>query len=271
MQGNAAAVALAYCRRCWPVFPCRRDNKQPLVRGGFHAATTDEPQIRWWLRSWPLALIGVPTGKTSGFVVLDVDVKRLDAKGFDTLAELGHAVLRNTPMVHTASGGLHLYFDPAGRKICNTQRDRGSGIGRGLDVRGYGGYVIVPSPGSGYDSDPFANLDILPLAPAPDWLVARRRSSMRLLVARFVRHLGSRPMPTRRWIVPAGGSSPHRPLSRKPPSTVKRTRSAALPAPEEYQSISPVARRCGRRARCDRTTRAAMAARRGRAQGQPRL
>jgi hypothetical protein len=168
MQGNAAAVALAYCRRCWPVFPCRRDNKQPLVSGGFHAATTDEPQIRWWLRSWPLALIGVPTGKTSGFVVLDVDVKRLDAKGFDTLAELGHAVLRNTPMVHTASGGLHVYFDPAGRKICNTQRDRGSGIGRGLDVRGYGGYVIVPSPGSGYDSDPFANLDILPLAPAPD-------------------------------------------------------------------------------------------------------
>jgi hypothetical protein len=29
----------------------------------------------------------------------------------------------------------------------------------------------VPSPGSGYNWDPFANIDILPLAPAPDWLV----------------------------------------------------------------------------------------------------
>lgn len=172
MQGDATAAALAYCQRGWPVFPCRRDNKHPLVQRGFHAATNDETQARQWWRRWPRALIGVPTGKAAGFVVLDIDVKRPDANGFDALAELGHAILRNTPMVHTASGGLHIYFDPAGRKVCNTQGNRGRGIGRGLDVRGDGGYVIVPSPGSGYDWDPFANIDVLPLAPAPDWLVA---------------------------------------------------------------------------------------------------
>jgi hypothetical protein len=50
----------------------------------------------------------MPTGEATGFVVLDIDVKRPDANGFDTLAELGRAILRNTPMVHTASGGLHV-------------------------------------------------------------------------------------------------------------------------------------------------------------------
>jgi hypothetical protein len=171
MQGDAVAVALGYCRRGWPIFPCRHDNKQPLVRRGFHAATTDDAQIRQWLRHWPRALIGVPTGKAAGWVVLDVDVKRADANGFDTLAELGHAILPETPMVHTASGGLHIYFDPGQRAIRNTAGKRGRGIGPGLDIRGDGGYVIVPVPGSGYRWDPFANFDTLPLAPAPDWLI----------------------------------------------------------------------------------------------------
>jgi putative DNA primase/helicase len=173
MPGGAAAAALAYCRRGWPVFPCRRDNKRPLVCGGFHAATTDEvPVTQWWER-WPRALIGVPTGRDgAGFVVLDIDVKRPDENGFDTLAELGHAILAETPMVHTASGGLHVYFDPGERAIQSTVGQRGRGIGRGLDIRGIGGYVIVPAPASGYCWDPFANFDRLPLAPAPDWLAA---------------------------------------------------------------------------------------------------
>jgi hypothetical protein len=46
------------------------------------------------------------------------------------------------------------------------------GLGPGLDVRGVGGYVVVPSPGSGYDWDPIWNLNSVPLAPAPEWPVA---------------------------------------------------------------------------------------------------
>jgi hypothetical protein len=181
MQGDAAAAALAYCQRGWPVFPCRRDNKRPLVERGFHAATVDEAPIYQWWRRWPWALIGVPTG--ARFVVLDIDVKRPGENGFDTLAELGRAILCNTPMVHTASGGLHVYFDPGQRAIRNTAGKRGRGIGPGLDIRGDGGYVIVPAPGSGYRWDPFHNIDLLPLAPAPAWLVApepeQRRASSR--------------------------------------------------------------------------------------------
>jgi hypothetical protein len=42
-------------------------------------------------------------------------------------------------------------------------------IGPGLDVRGNGGYVILPSHGSGYWWDPQWNFETTTPAPAPDW------------------------------------------------------------------------------------------------------
>jgi putative DNA primase/helicase len=172
MRWDIAAAALTYSRRGWPVFPCRVENgnKRPLVKEWQRVASADEQQIReWWPRRFPHAAIGVPTGHGCvRFVVLGIDVKRAQDNGFDTLAELGHAVLPDTPMVHTPSGGLHLYFDPGDRLIRNTAGKKG----RGLDVRGDGGFVVVPGPGSGYRWDPVYKIDHLPLALAPDWLVA---------------------------------------------------------------------------------------------------
>ena len=43
-------------------------------------------------------------------------------------------------------------------------------IGPGLDVRGDGGYCILPSPGSGYFWDPLHNFETVAMARAPDWL-----------------------------------------------------------------------------------------------------
>jgi hypothetical protein len=138
-----------------------------------HAATRDETQIRDWWHRWPNALIGVPTGRASGFVALDVDLKG-EAFGLDTLAELGFAILPDTAMVHTTSGGLHLYFRALDYpEIRNTAGAKGRGIGPGLDWRGDGGYVVVPSPVSGYHWDPHWNLDTAPLAPVPTELVPR--------------------------------------------------------------------------------------------------
>lgn len=166
--------ALAYAANGWPVFPCAPwPRKTPLTENGFHDATRDKAAIREWCRRGPRALIAIPTGRASGFVVLDVDVKSDKAYGFDSLGELGHAILPMTPTVHTASGGLHLYFNPGPHLIRNTEGARGRGIGPGLDWRGEGGYVILPSPGSGYQWDPHWNLDTAPLAPVPAALLPR--------------------------------------------------------------------------------------------------
>jgi hypothetical protein len=150
-----------------PVFPCREcepGRKRPYTGRGFHDATRDSGIIKAWWRQWPAALIGMPTGRVSGRWVLDIDVKRPEASGFDSLEDLG-IVLPATPMTHTTSGGLHVYFDAGDREL----RNSAGLIGPGLDIRGDGGYVIVPSPSSGYAWDPIYGVDT-PLAPAPDWL-----------------------------------------------------------------------------------------------------
>ena len=164
-------TALTYAKEPgWPVFPCdwrARRRKQPLTGNGFHAASTDPATIGAWWRRWPQALIGLPTGGISGVVVLNVDVKDPRRNGFDSLAERGLVPLPDTPLAHTQSGGLHIYF-PAGEHEIRNSAGR---LGPGLDVRGDGGYVIVPSPDSGYSWDPHANLRTQPLAPPLGYLM----------------------------------------------------------------------------------------------------
>jgi hypothetical protein len=170
--------ALEYTARGWPLFPCNHDGlrrKSPLTPNGFHDASTDPAAIGAWWRRWPKVLIGVSTGRASRLAVLDVDVKFPDRYGFDTLDVLGFALLPQTPIAHTRSGGLHLYFSiPEGVDLRNTAGERSSGIGPGLDWRGSGGYVIAPSPGSGYGWDPHWNLETAALAPVPQGLLPRQ-------------------------------------------------------------------------------------------------
>lgn len=169
-------AALAYVdRRNWPVFPVGGD-KRPLIKNGFQNATRELDQIETWWRKWPDARIGVPTGSASGLVILDIDAKDERANGFDTLQALGRAILPETPMAHTPSGGLHVYFAAIDQEIRNSVGKHGLGIG--LDVRGEGGYIIVPSPGSGYRWDPIYNLKTAALLPAPAWLGHRQRREM---------------------------------------------------------------------------------------------
>jgi hypothetical protein len=171
---NPLDQALEYAGRGWPVFPCRWDGgprlrKTPLTRNGFKDASRNPKAVQQWWNRWPVALIGLPTGNVSGLVVLDVDVKRPDANGFDSLEDLGHSILPQTPMAHTESGGLHIYF------LCHDQDIRNSAgrIAPGLDVRANGGYVIVPSPDSGYTWDSVWNFDTVTPIEAPDLLRPR--------------------------------------------------------------------------------------------------
>lgn len=164
---------LEYAARGWPVFPCRPGDKHPRTPKGFHDASIDPTVIkRWWMR-WPDSWVGAPTGEALGAVILDIDVKDPAAFGFDTLDDLGFGILPDTPMVHTTSGGLHLYFKIPRGGLRNTNGKRGRGIGPGLDWRGTGGYVILASVGSGYEWDAHQNLDTVPFAEVPAALLPR--------------------------------------------------------------------------------------------------
>jgi Bifunctional DNA primase/polymerase, N-terminal len=161
-------AALEYAAAALPVFPCREREpcrRKPYTPRGFYDASLDPAIISQWWQSWPNALIGMPTGRVSGRVVFDIDVKRPEANGFDSLEDLGH-VVPSTPIAHTPSGGLHCHLDAGERELRNSAGQ----LGAGLDVRGDGGYAILPSPGSGYAWDPIYNFGTCALAPAPDWL-----------------------------------------------------------------------------------------------------
>ena len=177
----AKNTALDYAEKYgWPIFPCAlvrtatgKLNKVPLIKQWPQTASCDPAQIEKWWTHWPDALISLATGKRSGTVVLDIDCKE-GRWGFDTLEELGRSILPDTPIAHTVSGGVHVYF------ACNLAVDiRNSagtkGLGVGLDIRGDGGQVVLPSSHSGYSWDPHKNFDNTPLVQAPAWLAHRQR------------------------------------------------------------------------------------------------
>ena len=156
-------AALAYAASGKPVFPCRVQDKAPLIPGGFKAASIAPEQLRIWWNKWPDALIGMPTGKATGIFVFDIDID--PARGIDGERSLSSLIeqygdLPETKTIRTRRGGRHLYFlmEPG---IGNSTGK----IGSGLDIRGEGGYVIVfPSPGykAIRNADP---------AKAPEWFI----------------------------------------------------------------------------------------------------
>jgi putative DNA primase/helicase len=153
-------AALQFARRGWPVFPCSPRNKKPLIprdkdeagkpingTGGLAKATDDEEQIRAWWRKWPKAMIGVAVGR-AGMIVIDFDPRIDEVTGEEwtleqlkaELEEMMGCPLPVSLSVRTPSGGVHVYFRmPDGDPIGN----RGN-LPDHIDVRGLGGYTIVP-------------------------------------------------------------------------------------------------------------------------------
>lgn len=124
-----------------PVFPCERRGKRPLGRLAQHGvkdATTDKERIRSWWRAAPESNIGLATGEASGLVVVDLDGEE-GMRAWEQLL-VGRDPI-NTLTSVTGGGGRHLFFRrPGGVEIRNSARK----LGPGIDVRGDGGYVVVP-------------------------------------------------------------------------------------------------------------------------------
>ncbi len=164
-QTRLHAAALDLAGFGCAIFPCQPRGKTPACQRGCKDATTNPVRINSWWKSCPDLNIGIATGAVSGFFVLDID-------GDDGEASLRKLEEANGPLPATrealTGNGRHCYFrlgehGPVG----NTA----SLIGKGLDTRGDGGYVIAPPSvhpsGAAYT---WSVDSIEEYADAPDWL-----------------------------------------------------------------------------------------------------
>ena len=143
--------------------------KHPRTKHGLADATTDTSKVTRWWGTWPHANIGVATGPGSGIAVLDIDPRH---GGDATLLALmkENEPLPDGPAYETGSGGSHYWFRHPGFKI--TSRNS---VGAGIDVKGDGGYVIVPpsvhSTGGSYEW--YQDCEITrPLPEIPAWVMS---------------------------------------------------------------------------------------------------
>lgn len=127
---------------CWPVdgkCGCGRSHegndiaKAPLVKWGDYKTRlpTMEEIIQWWTM-WPNANIACATGAVSGIAVVD-----LEHEGLTVAQKLG----LHSGLISLTGKGRHLIFKWPGEAVCNKVAMAKI---RGLDIRGDGGYIILP-------------------------------------------------------------------------------------------------------------------------------
>lgn len=112
---------------------------------GVHDATTDPKRLDELFDAAPYATgYGIACGRGDD-PLLGVDLDRKNGvDGVATLAALAEQhgfTVPDTTVINTPSGGLHLWFvGPAGAPV----RNSAGKLGPGIDVRGYGGYLVGP-------------------------------------------------------------------------------------------------------------------------------
>jgi len=136
---NFQNIAIPLLERGWAVIPLK--GKIPLTKHGVKDASKDLKQIEAWAKQFPTANVGIATGKISGLVVIDVD----DGPGKQGLKSLAEFTKDNPfPQTFTVKtgNGYHYYFAYPEGDI--DIRNSASQLGKHMDVRGNGGYVVGP-------------------------------------------------------------------------------------------------------------------------------
>lgn len=205
-QKSPRVWARRYARMGWPVLPlhwsvdgrcscgkadCSSPGKHPigdLVPHGVKDATTDEDLINEWWERHPSANIGVATGAASGIVVLDVD----ERAGDEWLEE--HCGTLCTLKSNTGKGS-HYFFRHPGTRVKNSVKRI-----PGLDIKGDGGYVVVPSSrhinGRRYTWDQKSH------PPSPDALADIPRALMERLIQSSASRAHSAPATDETGVIP---------------------------------------------------------------------
>lgn len=136
--------AIGYAERGWSVLPLSHRGKTPATENGVKDATTDVNRIeRWWGRHRDGANIGVATGRVSGIVVVDIDGPE-GRESWKALTDQHGYPFTLAQITGREDGGQQLFFRyPADLELPARIPNR-AGLRPGIDVRGDGGYVVVP-------------------------------------------------------------------------------------------------------------------------------
>jgi hypothetical protein len=203
-EGLALRNALAFARHGHAVFPihgiveravgfgcacgrdCGRDaGKHPRTPNGLKDGTTDEATIRAMFV--PGDNLGICT---DNFLVVDIDPRHGGDKTWWAITRK-HPSIGATWRVRTGGGGEHIFFKAPASGAANSVGK----IGRGVDTRGRGGYVVGPGSRhiSGRDYIFFADCHpkCTRLAEAPDWLFTITKKDKAPRPASFFRELAS--------------------------------------------------------------------------------
>jgi putative DNA primase/helicase len=122
--------------------------------------------IRGWWSRFPDANIALPTGSVSGLFVLDVDPRHGGAESLAAL-ESRFGPFPATLESQTGGGGRHFFFALAEGQVI---RNSAGKLGPGLDVRGEGGYVVLPPSIHPEMQKPYAWACKAKPVQAPAWL-----------------------------------------------------------------------------------------------------
>jgi hypothetical protein len=153
-------AAREYMRHGIPVFPCRDNSKKPATTHGFKDAETDPCEAEKWRPNCNIAFCP----DSAGLFVVDLDGEA-GLRSWRHLETLYGAP--ETLRVRTPSGGTHIYFKGHGRSTAGA-------LGRGIDTRGVGGYVLLPPStidGRSYKFLDGGVFDRRQIAEAPQWLL----------------------------------------------------------------------------------------------------
>lgn len=121
--------ALSLLKLGWSVIPIGT-NKKPMVDWEpFQSIIATEDQIKEWFKN-PKTNIGVVTGRISNLIVVDIDPRHGGTE--ESFKDV------QTAKSATGGGGWHYYF----KNVDGIQNS--VNIKQGIDIRGEGGYVVVP-------------------------------------------------------------------------------------------------------------------------------
>ena len=161
-ENTSFKTALAFAGRGFSVFPIQPGSKFPFK--GFswpNLSSNDISQLHSWAEQYPNCNWALDCGK-SGLVVLDID-RKPGKDGFLSLKNLSLSLAPGVT-VRTPSGGLHYYFTGQ----CRSSAGK---LGPGLDVRGTGGYVLLPGSVNFKHEQPYTLLQDTPLTVVPEKIV----------------------------------------------------------------------------------------------------